>query len=344
MNDNDPNEQIDLGRRNLMLKLPLGIAACYSLFNSGNAESAVQRRKSSKTPRKRKPEYQSPNISQSLEDILNNQMTIEKSSGHLPSDVNLSIVVYDHDLDPINAELASINGDAKTQAASMIKPFVALAYLEKFWDSYKDDSNARLALERMIQHSDNVYTNWIMQKVGGPVGVQNFLNSNYSGIFKNTEIIDYIPLTDKEVNMAKSLKLVDVPSGSSYYSNLTSAQDYSRFLYALWNKTINPEISGEILRLMSLEKEWIRVKTGIPAVPKDTVVYDKTGTTARVYGDAALMKVVHNGGSHTFSFVGVFERPSPYPNYKRWKAKCGHSFQGMVGTVVKYVEGLHHSA
>jgi hypothetical protein len=48
-------------------------------------------------------------------------------------------------------------------------------------------------MERMIHHSNNPSTNWVMRQVGGPRAVQRILEQNYPGIFHATSIVEYIP-------------------------------------------------------------------------------------------------------------------------------------------------------
>ena len=48
-------------------------------------------------------------------------------------------------------------------------------------------------MRAMIQKSSNSATNWLMKQIGNPKKVQSILTKNYSGIFKNTSIVELIP-------------------------------------------------------------------------------------------------------------------------------------------------------
>jgi beta-lactamase class A len=153
-------------------------------------------------------------------------------------------------------------------------------------------------MERMIQHSNNAATNWVLRQVGGPQVVERILKRQYPGIFQEVHIVEYIP-----------------PGGRTY-RNKASVHDYSRFLYAVWKE----EIAGarEIKRLMALPGTD-RIYTGVKNVPKGTRVYNKTGSTARVCGDMGILSVKgRDGKRYPYTLIGIIEKQQSAPNYTSW--------------------------
>lgn len=151
------------------------------------------------------------------------------------------------------AKLASINENTPLQAASMIKPYVALAFFHKVAEgSLPYGPQSRRHMELMIQKSNNPSTNWVMRQTGGPAATQALLKRHYPELCRQLSLVEYIP------------------SGGTTYRNKGSAADYARFLSALWNKKL--PYSSEMLRLLNLPGQD-RVYTGAKAVPAGTRVY-----------------------------------------------------------------------
>ncbi len=219
----------------------------------------------------------------------------------------MGFLVYDF---KANERLVSLYIDAQMQAASMIKPYVALAYLHTVAQEKIIGPLIMEHLRKMLQESDNVSTNFIMDKVEmegikGPGAIQSILLNNYSGISKQVSIIDYIPLTPKEKESAKEQGLA-VSEGDSYYSNLSSVNDYQGFLDALWHN--NLPHSDKLKEFMSGTR-WNRVLSRILSKPKKTVLYNKTGTTARVCGDIGIVEAKDEDGNvYPYSIIAIIEK------------------------------------
>lgn len=223
-------------------------------------------------------------------------------------------------------KLVSINEDRPMQAASMIKPFVVLAF---FYEASKKRSrlaytaSVRRTAEAMIRDSNNAATNRLMARLGGPAAVQRILKQNAPGIFRQTRIVEHIP-----------------PGGRSY-RNLASAHDYSRFLYALWHNRIPG--AKEIKRLMKLPNKD-RIYTGARRVPTGTKVYDKTGSTARLCGNMGILVPRGRGGrEYPYTFIGIIQKGRRARNYSHWVASRGDVIRGvsdLVYTWLRDVNGL----
>ncbi|MEK7396771.1 MAG: serine hydrolase [Candidatus Poribacteria bacterium] len=214
-------------------------------------------------------------------------------SGKLEFDERTAWLAYDL----IRKEpLVSINADIPMQCASMVKPFVALAFFHKVNKGeleYTDQSKRYLRL--MIQHSWNTATNWFMKQVGGFDKVNELLYDNYPDIFQHTEIVEYIP------------------NGGLTYKNKASAGDYNRFLIALWNKTI--PYADDIKTIMGLPN---RDRSG--DVLPETDIFHKSGSTARMCGDIAILETKCDDGTlSAYTFIGIIERDDSAQAYMRWK-------------------------
>jgi beta-lactamase class A len=214
------------------------------------------------------------------------------SSGKIESDERAAWLAYDL----IRKEtLVSINADVSMQCASMVKPFVALAFFHKVNKgelicTEKDKRFLRL----MIQHSWNNATNLFMKQVGGPDKVNELLLENYPEIFQHTEIMEYIP-----------------PGGLTY-KNMASASDYNRFLRSMWNRTI--PYADEIKMLMGLPN---RDRSG--DVLTETQIFHKSGSTAQMCGDMAILETECGDGVCAYTFIGIIDRFQSVPDYMRWK-------------------------
>lgn len=196
-------------------------------------------------------------------------------------------------------QLVSINEDVQLQAASLVKPFFALAFFHKVKQGeliYGPKS--RRHMERMIQRSSNKSSNWVMRHVGGPAAVQKILARHYPAIFEETRIVEYIPASGRT------------------YRNKASVNDYSRFLSALWKEELPG--SREIKRLMMLPGPD-RLFTGVSELPDGTTVYNKTGSTSRLCGDMGILVVEgEDGRSYPYTLVGVIEKKRSASNYTSW--------------------------
>jgi beta-lactamase class A len=219
--------------------------------------------------------------------------------------------------------LVSINADKQRQAASMIKPFVAQAYFFQVDNSggrVRYTGEVRDTMERMIRHSSNTATNKLMEMVSrnhqgrGPKDVEAVLKSNAPRIFQQTRIIETIP------------------AGGRTYRNLASAEDYNRFLVALWNDQM--PYSQELRSLMGLPKRD-RIVHGVEEIPDDAVrVYEKTGSTARLCGDMGIVEAWgRNGRRYPYTFVGIIERPTSAKNYGAWITRRANAIRTVSGLV-----------
>ena len=198
--------------------------------------------------------------------------------------------------------LASINGNQLFQAASMIKPFIALAFFHQVEaGKLQYGEKAREMVEQMIQHSSNEAANWVMRQAGGPANCERILRRDYSGIFRKTQLVEYIP------------------AGGKTYRNKVIPSDYARFLLALWDMKL--PYSKELQRVMALPKRS-RIYEGT-TLPKGTLVYNKTGSTARFCGDAGILVPPPDSGVPTYALVGVIERGSNAGNYSSWIRRRG---------------------
>jgi beta-lactamase class A len=243
-----------------------------------------------------------------------------RKDGSISWDEQTSWSVYDF---TSNTKLVTINEDVSRQAASMIKPFVALAFLHKTrYGSFIYGPKTRSLLQRMIQLSDNGATNAMIDLLGGPRAVDRILTQNYPGIFRETRIIEKIPL------------------GGRTYLNQASAHDYSRFLYALWTDQL--PYAKELRRLMALPNRD-RLYDGVPNIPIGTLVYHKTGTTSRLCGDFGILAPKgRDGKRYPYTMVAIIEKANRTRNLSSWIGARGSLIRKVSAMVYDVIKAKHN--
>ena len=196
-------------------------------------------------------------------------------------------------------KLVSINENSQLQAASMVKPYLALAFFHQVQAGrIIYGSKSRRHMELMIQKSNNESTNWVMSQTGGPSATQALLKRHYPSLCQQLRLVEYIP------------------KGGRTYRNQGSAADYGRFLNALWKGQL-PH-SQEILRLMALPGSD-RLYTDARQVPSGTRVYNKTGSTAMCCGDMGILVARgRDGRSYPYLVVGIIESRTRSKAYGSW--------------------------
>lgn len=245
----------------------------------------------------------------------------QRRRGLIGPDERTAWSVYDISSDK---KLVSINEDLPLSAASLIKPFVALAYFHEAAAGRKTyDGRVRARMERMIRDSDNAETNWFFRRLGGPAAVHRLLKRNYGDLLRDTSIVEYIP-----------------PGGRTY-RNTASAHDYSRFLYAMWNGAL-PR-STEIKRLMGLPKRD-RLYTSVPGVPGSVEVYDKTGTTSRLCGDMGILVAKEKDRNDLpYIIIGVIESGRSARRFSSWMRTRGDVIRKVSEMVYREIAALHRA-
>ena len=237
--------------------------------------------------------------------------------GQLDQNERSAWLVYDVENDQ---PLANINGNQLFQAASMIKPFVALAFFHQVRaGKLSYTPKAQHMVELMIQRSSNEATNWVMRQVGGPVICERILRNNYSNILRKTQIVEYIP-----------------PGGKTY-RNKVIPSDYARFLAALWDMKL--PYSKELRRVMALPGHN-RIYQGT-TIPKGTLVYNKTGSTARLCGDMGILVPPPKSGAPAYAMVGVIERGDSANDYSSWIRRRGNIIRQVSSLVYKEIQETH---
>ncbi len=235
-----------------------------------------------------------------------------RARGGLRSDEKTAWLVYDF---TSGREVANINGSSMLQAASMIKPFVALAFFHEVEAgrlSYSE--TARRHMELMIQKSNNESTNWVMRQTGGPSATEALLKRLYPALCQQIRIVEYIP------------------EGGKTYRNQGSAGDYGRFLHELWHRRL-PQ-SDEMLRVMGLPGND-RLFTKVKSVPTGTRVYNKTGSTAMCCGDMGILVARgKDGKNYPYAVIGVIESGRRNnSNYSSWISSRADVIRGVSNVV-----------
>jgi beta-lactamase class A len=210
----------------------------------------------------------------------------------------------------------ALNAERPLQCASMVKPYVALAFLHRVEAGrivYGPVSQRHLAA--MIQRSSNASTNWAIRQVGGPAAVQRILDDHYGELFHETRIVEAIPRYGRT------------------YRNRSSARDYVRFCRALWFDRL-PR-SAELKRLLALPGRD-RLTTGAPSIPAGTTVMNKTGTTSHLCGDfGILVAPTAEGGRVPYAIVGIVEKRSRASSFRTWTTTRGRVIRSVSDLVYR---------
>ena len=246
-----------------------------------------------------------------LESSIEKYIKSKRSSGLIRSNERTAWLVADL---KTGENLATINANASLQAASMIKPYLALAFFHKVAAGQLPYGPvSRRNMELMIQASNNTSTNWVMKQTGGPSATQALLKKHYPDLCRQLSLVEYIP------------------SGGRTYRNKGSAADYGRFLSALWNKKL--PYSSEILRIMNLPGKD-RLFTGAKSVTYGTKVYNKTGSTSMCCGDMGILVAKGNSGkTYPYVVIGIIESSKRTSAYSRFISSRGDVIRGVSNIV-----------
>jgi len=277
-------------------------------------QKKVRQKVSTSKPKPKVKNADYVSFEQSIEDYIGKL----RRRGKIRKDESTGWMVYDLEKDQ---PIININANKGFQAASMIKPFVALAFFHQVKQGkFKYGPKSRRKMVAMIQRSNNGATNWVMRQVGGPKTCEAILRKHYGHIFKKTEIREYIP------------------AGGRTYLNSASPSDYVRFLRSLWNKEL--PYGKEIRRLMALPGRD-RLYHGTP-IPKGTLVYNKTGSTAHLCGDMGiLVPKTKGGGRYPYVLVGIIERSSRPSDYGSWMKSRSKVIREVSTLVYKQMKRDH---
>lgn len=243
-----------------------------------------------------------------------------RKSGKIKKDERTAWAVYDL---TDNAKLAGINEESLLQTASLMKPFIALAYFHEVQHGRQQYTDkARRLMVEMIRDSDNAAADWFMRLLGGPAATEKLLKQNYGHIFRDIYMVEYIPRNGRT------------------YQNKASVRDYMAFLHSLWEDRI--PYSDEIKRVMMLPKRN-RLTTSARGMPHDTEVYDKTGTTSRLCGDMGILVARRSDGRRfPYIVIGLIEKTSPASRYFSWMRNRGDIIRRVSVMAYEEIASRHH--
>ena len=256
---------------------------------------------------------------------IENYIKSLRQTGRIAANEQTAWLVYDF---TTRQYLTAINATRPYQSASMVKPFIALAFFHKVYEGQLQyTSFQRHRMEAMIQRSDNSATNYFIELLNrtsrhsGPAEAERTLKQRHPGIFRHTRIVERIP------------------GGGRTYRNKASALDYHRFLHALWYDQL--PYSAELKRLMNLPNRD-RIYSGAQGVARQTWVIDKTGTTARLCGDMGILIAQgRDGYRYPYTFVGIIEKARPASNYMAWKNTRGNVIREVSSIVYNHMRQMH---
>ncbi len=257
--------------------------------------------------------------SSSLQSAINSYVKGLRGRGRVASNEKTSWMVYDLQRD---LTVAAINASTPRQAASMIKPLVMLAFFhEAKRGRFIYGSKSRGKMELMIQRSSNSATNWVIDQVGGPARTQAVLQKSYAQLLPQTSVVEKIA------------------SGGRTYRNKASAEDYARFLRAMWRGKL--PMASEMRRILNLPGRD-RLYDGAPSIPVGTAVYNKTGSTARLCGDMGILVARSSKGTKVpYIVVGIIEKQVRTSSYGSWISTRSAVIRHVSDLCYQHMKGVH---
>ncbi|MEN0063277.1 MAG: serine hydrolase [Myxococcota bacterium] len=316
-------EEVAAGQSSVEPEAPRNQKSPLAVTEPSSSPSAKARTK--KTPAPRAPTSAKPvsapvvtgnalpgAVHTPLRDSINDYVQKLRRRGVISSDERTSWYVHTlHD----NRTWVAINAERPLQSASMMKPFVALAFFHLVKKGrFVYGPRSRRNLEAMIQGSSNAATNWVIDQIGGPRSVHRLLHGNYDDLLHETSIVEKIPRYGRA------------------YRNRSSARDYVRFCRALWRNEL--PFSRELRRLMALPGRD-RLATDVAGIPQTTEVLNKTGTTSHLCGDFGILVVPSRQGRTPlpYTVVGIIEkrrRARSFTSWSRSRAKVIRDVSALV--------------
>lgn len=254
-----------------------------------------------------------------LQAQLNWLVKRQRREGRISSIERTAWSVYDF---RTKKKLVAINEDRSMQAASMVKLFVALAYFylhQQAPRKYPYGATQRRTMEDMLVRSKNEATNRIMRWCRGPRNVARLCQKATGWRYKQLRIVEYIPAAGRT------------------YRNKASAHDYSRFFYDLWHGKL--PYSGELKRILSIDNHD-RITSN--QLPSNITVYDKTGSTAMLCGDAGIVRL-HTGRNDAYTFIGIIERSRRTKHYTRWITQRSDAMREVSALVYRFMRMRYSS-
>lgn len=253
-----------------------------------------------------------------LENQLRAKITQMRRSGSLAADERVALVITDM---LTQQKLVSINENLPLQCASMVKPFVIQTYLYchyiKSSKLYPLNDKILEEMRGMIVHSNNTFTNYIFKRLGGPQGVQWMLKKEAPSIFRDIHIVE------------------NIPNGGKTYRNKASAGDYTRFLYAIWqNRLPGDHILKDLMGIPNHDRliAWTK-----GAIPENTKIYDKTGSTARLCGDFGIINFrTRNGNLRPYTIACIIEKQRKASNYTHWITERSNAMRALSIETYRY--------
>ncbi len=227
-----------------------------------------------------------------------------RGCGWLRPQEQARVFVYDHR----GCQLANIQAQHKTSAASLIKPFVMFAAYDKAHRQgiapHRFSAALQSQIDRMMRISSNSATNTMIRYVGDGDPQKGFKRIHQllrrHGM-KHTQLVELIPRNGRT------------------YRNTTTAQDLSILLSMIYRRrAVSAAYSQLMLRVMLFSRDnrgrtpYLRSHYHISAATK-------TGYTRRTNGVAGIVLAGRRLGRAAYNLIAVVTRSSGAPNEWVWK-------------------------
>jgi len=214
------------------------------------------------------------------------------------------VFVYDHR----GRQMANIQAQHKTSAASLIKPFVMFAAYDKAHRQgiapHRFSAALQIQIDRMMRVSSNSATNTMIRYVGdgnAQKGFQRIHQLLRRHGMKNTQFVELIPRNGRT------------------YRNTTTAQDLNTLLSMIYRRrAVSAAYSNLMLRVMLFSRDN-RGRTPYLRSDYHVTAATKTGYTRRTNGVAGIIMAGRRLGRAAYNLIAVVTRSSGAPNEWVWK-------------------------
>ncbi len=227
-----------------------------------------------------------------------------RSCGWLRPQEQARVFVYDHR----GCQIANIQAQHKTSAASLIKPFVMFAAYDKAHRQgiapHRFSAALQIQIDRMMRVSSNSATNTMIRYVGdgnAQKGFQRIHQLLRRHGMKNTQFVELIPRNGRT------------------YRNTTTAQDLNTLLSMIYRRrAVSAAYSNLMLRVMLFSRDN-RGRTPYLRSHYHVTAATKTGYTRRTNGVAGIIIAGRRLGRAAYNLIAVVTRSSGAPNEWVWK-------------------------
>lgn len=296
LGDRKKTEEVARAHAELLAEAGITARATPERYHDVVWDGRSQKVGSTSKPFRRDSEAPSSPATTGLRDVINELIQTRRRSGELEPTERTAWWVYDLEAD---RPLAAINTDTRMEAATLVKPLVAMAYLyEVSRQRITYDGRAARTLERMMRDAPGQAAAEVLEALGG-----------------TRKTVALLQNTHPELTGGLALDALELRADRTY-GNTARAQDLGRFLRDLWFEDV-PR-AAELKRLMNIPGPD-RLYRGVSSIPSGTTLYGASGSSARVAADMGILEARRTDGRRfAYAMVAMIDQPEPTRSYTRW--------------------------